>query len=369
MVANTSLLRRLAKWFLIALGALAALVALALLALSTAPGRGFIKDQIEATEFENGLRLSVGSIDGSLLGAMTLRDLTLSDPQGVFARSPAIEIVWNPLAFAWGRIEVENARAETATLERVPEFLETPPSDAPFFPDYAIAIDAFALDRLVIEAPVTGAQRIATITGKARIEDARAHVTLDAASLADGGESGDRLALTLDAVPDDNRLDLDAALNAPADGIIAAFAPWSGALEAKIEGAGDWTRWDGRLEAVLDGDETASLALTARNGTLGARGDARLAQIVPSGLTALFEGDTKIALEARLEEPITAVTARMNNAAFSFEGQGGVGISASQFDNFEGELRVADASAIANSVSGHPSSPNAKLPKYGRPNA
>ena len=352
MAANAPLLRRLAKWLLIALVTLAALAALALLTLSTAPGRGFIKDQIEATEFANGFSVGVEAIDGSLFGAMTLRDLTLSDPQGVFARAPVVEIVWNPLAFALGRIEIEKARAETATLERAPEFLETPPSDAPFFPDYAIAIDAFALDRLVIEAPVTGAQRIATITGKARIEDSRAQVTLDAASLADGDASGDRLALVLDAVPDDNRLDLNAALSAPADGIITALAPWSGALEARIEGEGDWTRWDGRLEAVLDEEETVSLALTARNGTLGAEGSARLAQMVPSAGSALFEGNTNIALEARIEEPITAVAARMSNASFSFEGQGGVGFSASQFDNFEGELRVSDASAIADSVSG-----------------
>ncbi|MFD1959543.1 hypothetical protein ACFSHP_11725 [Novosphingobium panipatense] len=71
----------------IVLGVTAFLVAL-VLGINTGPGRRFVADQIAALEFENGMRISVARIDGSLYGKMILRGLSVRDPRGEFLYSP-----------------------------------------------------------------------------------------------------------------------------------------------------------------------------------------------------------------------------------------------------------------------------------------
>jgi translocation and assembly module TamB len=346
--------RRLVTWLGAGLAILVVIAALVPAALNTSAGRGFVRDQIAALEFENGLKIEVGAIEGSLLGVMRLQDVALSDPQGVFAQTPALDLDWSPLGLLAGHIDIDEARIEAATLERLPEFRETPPSDGPFFPDYTIEIGNFAIDRLVIEAPVTGAQRIAGISGDALIVDGRAIASLDATSIAsaDGAAAGDRIALTLNAVPDENRLDLQGRVSAPPDGLLAALAPWSGAFEADLAGEGSWTRWDGRLTTALDGKPTASFALSARSGTFGISGNAQLAPMAPASLSDLLAGDTRLALEARLEEPLAKVSVGIANSAFAFKGAGGVGLGSNTIDGFSGKLRVSDASVLGANVTG-----------------
>ncbi|NNC58392.1 MAG: hypothetical protein HKO05_00205, partial [Erythrobacter sp.] len=57
--------RKLAIWLGIALGTLLLLVAALLLGLNTGPGKKFVIDQIEGLEFENGLEIEIGGIEGS----------------------------------------------------------------------------------------------------------------------------------------------------------------------------------------------------------------------------------------------------------------------------------------------------------------
>src|SRR3546814_388763 len=80
--------RRLARWIGIALLGLVALVALFLIGLNSDAGRRFVVTQIEKYEFENGMKIGIGRLDGSLYGEMIVSDFTLSDPKGVFLRSP-----------------------------------------------------------------------------------------------------------------------------------------------------------------------------------------------------------------------------------------------------------------------------------------
>ena len=54
----------------IVIGGLVLLVAALLLGLNTGPGKRFIADQIAALEFENGMEIDVGRIEGSIYGEM-----------------------------------------------------------------------------------------------------------------------------------------------------------------------------------------------------------------------------------------------------------------------------------------------------------
>ncbi|MBU2033999.1 MAG: hypothetical protein KKH37_09585, partial [Alphaproteobacteria bacterium] len=92
--------RTVLKWVGIALAAVIALVVAAVLLLDTGPGRRFVVNQIEALEFENGMEVGIGRIEGSLYGEMILYDFSLADPRGAFLTSPEMRVDWRPFAFA-----------------------------------------------------------------------------------------------------------------------------------------------------------------------------------------------------------------------------------------------------------------------------
>ena len=65
---------RIAKWTGIALLGLIAIVAIFLIGLNSDAGRRFVANQVEKYEFENGMKIGIGRLDGSLFGAFGLPD-------------------------------------------------------------------------------------------------------------------------------------------------------------------------------------------------------------------------------------------------------------------------------------------------------
>ncbi len=274
--------RRIAKIALFSLLGLVALVGIILVGINTDPGRNFIVQQIEAIEFENGMAVGIEEIDGSIYGNMTIRGLTISDPKGVFLSSPAVAVDWRPFAFISSHIDVRSLTAETMTLARLPEFLETPPNEDPLLPDYDIDIGELKIGQFIAEAPVSGERRVATLAGNVQISDGRAKANFNGATVAGQGRAGgDRIVLTLDAVPEDNKLDLKLDLNAPGDGVIAALAGLTEPLQVKLAGNGDWAKWNGKLTAALAGESLADMNLTGTDGTFNLQGSASIARFAP----------------------------------------------------------------------------------------
>ncbi len=94
--------------------------------INTDSGRRFAADRIEALEFDNGMKIGVGRIDGSLYGASTIHGLTLSDPKGVFFSAPLVRVDWRPLDYLNNHVDIRSLVAPTATLARLPEFKADP---------------------------------------------------------------------------------------------------------------------------------------------------------------------------------------------------------------------------------------------------
>src|SRR3546814_6444803 len=91
--------------------------------------------------------------------------------------------------------------------------------DAPLLPDLDIDVGNLTVDRLLIGRAVTGRTHELSLEGETHIADGRARLAANAQALG-----GDRLTLRLDASPEDNRLNIEGSLNAPADGLIASLA-------------------------------------------------------------------------------------------------------------------------------------------------
>ncbi len=345
--------RRIAKIVLFSVLGLIALVGIILVGLNTDPGRNFIVQQIEATKFENGMAVGIEEIDGSIYSGMTIRGLTISDPKGVFLSSPAVAVDWRPFAFISSHIDVRSLTAETMTLERLPEFLETPPSEDPLLPDYDIDIGELKIGQFIAEAPVSGERRVATLVGDVQISDGRAKANFNGATIAGQGRaSGDRIALKLDAVPEDNKFDLDLDLNAPGDGAIAALTGLTEPLQVKLAGKGDWAKWNGKLTAALAGESLAEMDLTGTDGTFNIKGPASLGRFAPPSTAALLGDVTNLDVTVSLDERAASVEGRIFSDAFNLTTNGLINLSDNSFDDFKAAFVLLKPSALAPNLRG-----------------
>src|SRR5690606_31774835 len=125
---------RIDTWLGFGLTGVIALIAAILLLFLTGRGRRFVAASIRAFAFENGMRIAVGRIGGSLYGEMVLRDLSIRDPKGEFLFAPEMHVDWRPFAFLGNHVDIRSATARRMILRRLPEFRETPPSDEPLLP-------------------------------------------------------------------------------------------------------------------------------------------------------------------------------------------------------------------------------------------
>lgn len=327
-------------------------VAIALL-IDTGPGRRFVAEQIQGLEFENGMKIGIGRIEGSLYSEMVIQDLSIRDPKGEFLFAPRIAVDWRPFKFIYSHLDVRSATAQRMMLRRLPEFRETPPSDEPLLPDIDIDIGTLRVDRFIAEPPVAGEQRILSLAGRAHIASGRAQVQFDGQTVAvAGGSGGDKLAIKLDAVPEQDRLAIDLDIDAPQGGVIAAMTGLTEPLVVDLKGGGEWKTWNGAFNATLGGRDLARFQLTARDGTFAVKGPAHLSQLVTGPTANLLGPVTNVDIAAALEERAATLSGTISSDAFNLATNGGVDLSDNTFDDLKLAFVLLRPSAIAENLSG-----------------
>lgn len=319
-------LLRFIKTIFITIAVIAGLLAIIGMMLDTVAGRRWIADQISALEFENGLRIDIGRIDGSIYNRAVIRNLSLSDPEKKFLTIKEVKLDWRPLSWLRNRLDIRALALRNGRLLAVPEFLETD-STAPILPDFDIRLDSLTSESFVIDPAIAGQERIANIAANADIGGGQIVLNLNAALV--GGD--DRVIAKLNVAPDDDIFDLNAEINAPSDGVLAKIAGLERGLQINITGDGSYAKWQGILTARDDAQLLADLALTEQSGDYTVKGDIFPASFV-SGQIAKLIGN-KVALDGVGNFADRTVTGRVraNLAAFAVEGQGAVNLAENEF--------------------------------------
>ncbi|MFA7601459.1 MAG: translocation/assembly module TamB domain-containing protein [Novosphingobium sp.] len=332
--------------------AVAAFVALGIYLLDTGPGHRFVSDQIERLEFENGLRIKVARIDGSIYGAMVLRGLALSDPKGEFLFAPEVRVDWRPLSYLRNHVDVRALTAQRMILRRAPALRPTE-TEGPLLPDIDIDVGRLRVDSFIAEPAVSGERRVVRLDGRAHIATGRAQVWFDAETVGGKGRAGgDRLKLVLDAVPEQNRLAFQLALDAPESGLVTALSGLTQPLSVRIDGRGDWKVWNGRFDADIGGRELARLTLTARDGTFAARGPAYLSRLTTGATASLLGPSNAVDLIAVLKERRADLSGSLAGPAMGLAVNGGVDLSDNSFRDLGLGFALLRPSAIAPGLSG-----------------
>ena len=351
--ARAGLGRRILRWTLGVLGALVLAVLALFVFLHTDAGRKFVADRIEALEFQNGMKIGIGELNGSLFGSLSVEQLTLSDPNGQFLSVPEARLDWRPLAYLWGHVDIRSLEAESAALRRLPQFRPVE-STGPLLPDLDIDVGKFRIGRLTVDPAVSGETRVLALAGKAHIADGRAVADFTAETLAAGGLAavgGDRMVARIDAVPEANRLGLDVMISAPRGGVIAAMAGVDQPLDASLKGAGDWTRWDGKLAAQLGDNPLADVALSARDGLFAAKGEIRAGRLVNDSIAGLLGPVSSVDLTAGFEQRRAEVKGTIVSETLSLAADGLVDLGANGFDDFKLDVRIPRPAVLARNLS------------------
>ncbi|MGQ3063370.1 MAG: translocation/assembly module TamB domain-containing protein [Sphingopyxis sp.] len=338
------------RWVGLTLLGLVLLFALFLVGLNSDAGRRFVVTQIEKYEFENGMKIGIGRLDGSLYGQMIIRNFTLSDTEGVFLASPEVRVDWRPIRYLANHVDVRSATAATMTMRKLPEFKVVPDTGEPLLPDLDIDVGLVRVDRFVFEPPVAGERQVARLNGKIAIADRRAQVTANAETIAGGGGQGDALKLVLDAVPEANRFAVKLDLTAPQGGVLAAMGGFKETLTAKLDGRGDWKAWNGNLTANLGTAPLARVTLTGRDGTFAAKGTAQASRLLTGPMTEILGTETAIDLTARLEERKAAIDGRLSSDAAQLGISGGIDLGNSRYEGLKLAANILRPSAIAPAV-------------------
>ncbi|MGZ8349527.1 MAG: translocation/assembly module TamB domain-containing protein, partial [Allosphingosinicella sp.] len=344
--------RTTAKWTGIGLLSLLLLVGALVVWLNTDPGRRFIVRQINAFEAASGLQVRVGDIEGSIFGDLTLLDVTVADPRGVFFRAPRAELEYRPFSYVRNHIDIRSMVIPEARLHRVPELRPGDP-DAPLLPDIDIDIGRLRIGRLLVDPAVTGQRHILSIDSRAKISDGRAEVGLALDALAAPGVAGgDRLVLRLDAVPAENRLDLALGMRGPANGFIAGLIGIDRPIAAHVEGRGDWANWRGRARAAVSGQRFADLALSARDGTFSVQGPLRPGLFISGPVERLAGPQALVSLVTTVENRRADLRLRMSSAALAVAAEGLVDLGRNRYENLRVATRLIQPGTIAPNLSG-----------------
>jgi translocation and assembly module TamB len=332
------LARTVLRWLGIALIALLAIIAIAAAWLHTKSGREFIVERIAKVAPASGLKIEVGSIEGSVLWSATLHDVKFRDANDtLFLHVPEVDLNWRPIKFFFTGLDVRHLVLHGGTLYAAPKLLPGDP-DAPILPDFDIRVDRFVVDDLHIAPGLLGGdERVIDFAAKADVRDGR--VLLDADGEFGGG---DKFALLIDAFPDGDRFDIDLDYRAPAGGVLAMLMGAKEDVRARIVGTGDWDAWNGSFVVNQGRASIAALRLYNRAGRYKVVGQVRPGEYL-TGLPAAALGEVvSLAGVGTLENSVLEGTLAVRGRGVSLDGEGALDLGENAFDDFEWQLVLLD---------------------------
>ncbi|MGE4410534.1 MAG: translocation/assembly module TamB domain-containing protein [Sphingobium sp.] len=335
---------RLRHWLAMAVLGLILALAAFLSWLDGPAGHRFVIAQIAGLKPESGLRIAIGRIDGSLYRRASFHDVSLSDPHGVFFSSPEIRLVWSPLGWLSNRLDIDELILPKARLHKLPQLKST--GGGKILPDFDIRIMRLRVDQLAVDKAVTGRTDSFTLEGDGDVRGGQAIIDLSARSL----KGDDRLLLALDSRPDDNRFDVDLTVNARAGGLIATLAGLRQDANVRLEGKGDWARWDGKLIATLDRKSAAGFDLGLRKGDWTLEGTVAGAAIASEGVLArLTSPQLKLSARGRYANKLLSGDLRAESDALAVSMKGGVHLGGHGYDNLLIDVGVNKPGALLKS--------------------
>ncbi|MCJ2054277.1 translocation/assembly module TamB domain-containing protein [Methylobacterium sp. J-070] len=248
-------------------------------------------------------RVAIGAVDGALSSDATIRDVAVSDRDGVWLKLDRARIVWRRLALLSGRLEVDSLEIGRLDVLRRPIPGPTPPEakpDGKLLPDLPVKVEikGFTLTELVLAEPVAGQPARLSAEGRARL--GAASEGLDLQAKAQRLDAAGRFLLSLLYVPTGDRLELKANLIEPAGGLLskAANIPGTPPIDFDLDGTGTLDAWNAKLDFTagpeIGAKGAAKISRIGAERRLALDLAARIEGLAPGPAASVFAGTTKL---------------------------------------------------------------------------
>ncbi|WDR04170.1 hypothetical protein PSQ19_09340 [Devosia algicola] len=181
----------------------------------------FVQDKLSTPE----RKIELSNIDGALGSDVSIREITISDAEGVWLRVNNARLTWNQAALFLGRLEIKSLTADSIDYPRnaVPnDQMDLPPAEAgtlevPQFP-VAIILEELNVPKVRFGQSVFGLAAEVSLDGSLTLENGDLTTKLDIVRL-DG--PGGQLGLDVAYQKQDNAIDLGLDLTEPRDGVLS----------------------------------------------------------------------------------------------------------------------------------------------------
>ncbi|GLS45037.1 translocation/assembly module TamB domain-containing protein [Methylobacterium brachythecii] len=249
-------------------------------------------------------KVTIGGVDGALSSDSTIRDVTISDRDGVWLKLDRARLVWSRLALLSGRLQVDSL--EIGRLEVMRKPLPDPnavPAEAPdgkLLPDLPVKVEVkgFKLGELVLGEPIAGQPARLTAEGKVKLGNPSEGLDLDVD--ARRLDATGRFLAKLLFVPKGETLELKTSLVEEAHGLLskAGGLPGEPPINLNLEGHGTLDAWNARLDFDAGPDigakGTARISRIGKERRMSLDLASRIEGLVPGPAAAILSGTTKL---------------------------------------------------------------------------
>ncbi|WGR98438.1 translocation/assembly module TamB domain-containing protein [Bradyrhizobium sp. ISRA443] len=247
-------------------------------------------------------QVHIGAVDGVLSSDATVRDVSITDKDGVWLTLDKARLVWRRSALLVGRLEIDRLEIGTLDIKRKPLPSDQPAaeSDQPILPELPVKVQvkAFDLHALVLGQPILGEAMSVKATGNTELGSPSEGLVfnLDATRTDFPG----RFKAALVFVPQGNALTLDVTLDEPAHGLMSKIGhlPGEPPVTFALGGKGTLDSFRGALKFQAGPTIDATGAITLdRNGAshvLATRLSSHLGPLLPSVAAPVFAGETNL---------------------------------------------------------------------------
>ena len=269
----------------------------------------FVQDRLSTPERQ--IRLS--NIDGILGSDVSIRQITISDAEGVWLRVNNASLNWNQAALFLGRLEVNSLRAESIEYIRnaipVEGAVDLPPPEAgtleiPEFP-VAIQLGELAVPSVTFGEGVFGLGSEISLAGSMTLENGNLDAVLDIERL-DG--PGGTLDLDVAYRRDGNTIDLGLSLVEPPNGVMANLLNIEGrpAMTLTLDGEGPVADLTAQMRLLANDQEalagTATIAQGAEGFSVNADLGGPLSTLIAEPYRPFFGAQTRLTANALLRD-------------------------------------------------------------------
>ncbi len=269
----------------------------------------FVEGQLSTPERQ--IRLS--NIEGALGSDVSIRQITISDAEGVWLRVNNASLNWNQAALFTGRLDVRTLRADSIEYIRnaipVEGAVDLPAPEAGTLeiPDFPVAIQLgeLSVPSVTFGEGVFGLGSEISLAGSMTLESGNLDAVLDIERL-DG--PGGTLDLDLAYRRDDNSIDLGLSLVEPPNGVIANLLNIEGrpAMTLTLDGEGPVADLTAQMRLLANDSEalagTAEIAQGPDGFTINADLGGPLSTLIAAPYRPFFGADTRLTANALLRD-------------------------------------------------------------------